>query len=171
MKSTKEQTQSRIRPDPLELLKQEHEEAMHHLQVLENAADSIKASGFSAEAFEQIAETIRWMNTEVRRHTKLEEQYLFPLVEHHMKNLADQVKGDHQDMWDSFSDLLDTVKEVEEGRLHGTSIRTVVAIARTIVEQMRSHIRRENTILYPALKELMTEQESRALLEGIQQEH
>ena len=74
-------------------------------------------------------------------------------------------------MWDSFSDLLDTVKEVEEGRLHGTSIRTVVAIARTIVEQMRVHIRRENTILYPALKELITEQESRALLEGIQHYH
>ena len=146
-------------------------QGMHHLQILENAADSIKANGFSAEAFEQIAETIRWMNTEVRRHTKLEEQYLFPLVEHHMKSLADQVKGDHQDMWDSFSDLLDTVKEVEEGRLHGTSIRTVVAIARTIVEQMRAHIRRENTILYPALKELMTEQESSALLEGIQHYH
>jgi hemerythrin-like domain-containing protein len=162
---------SRVRPDPLELLKADHVEAMHRLQVLENAADSIKANGFSAEAFEQIAETIRWMNTEVRRHTKLEEQYLFPLVEHHMKNLADQVKGDHRDMWDSFSDLLDTVKEVEEGRLHGTSIQTVVAIARTILEQMRNHIRRENTILYPALKELMTEQESSALLEGIQHYH
>jgi hemerythrin-like domain-containing protein len=153
------------------LLKADHVEAMHRLQVLENAADSIKANGFSAEAFEQIAETIRWMNTEVRRHTKLEEQYLFPLAEHHMKNLADQVKGDHRDMWDSFSDLLDTVKEVEEGRLHGTSIQTVVAIARTIVEQMRNHVRRENTILYPALKELMTEQESSALLEGIQNYH
>ena len=162
---------SHVRPDPLELLKKEHEEAMNHLQVLENAADSIKANGFSAEAFEQIAETIRWMNTEVRRHTKLEEQYLFPLIEHHMRNLADQVKGDHQDMWDSFSDLLSTVKEVEEGRLHGTSIQTVVAIARTIVEQMRGHIRRENMILYPALKELMTAQESSAMLDGIQHDH
>lgn len=146
----------------------DHEEAMHQLQVLENAADSIKASGFSAEAFEQIAETIRWMNTEVRRHTKLEEHYLFPLIEHHVKSLADQMKGDHRDMWDSFSDLLDAVKEVEEGRLHGTSIQTIVAIARSIVEQMRGHIRRENMILYPALKELMTEQESSALLDGIQ---
>ncbi len=73
-----------------------------------------------------------------------------------------------RDMWDSFSDLLDAVKEVEEGRLHGTSIQTIVAIARTIVEQMRGHIKRENTILYPALKELMTEQESSALLDGIQ---
>lgn len=155
--------------DPLEVLQEEHEEAMRRLLVLENAADSIKANGFSAEAFEQIAETIRWMNTEVRRHTKLEEQYLFPLIEHHMKNLADQVKGDHQDMWDSFSDLLDTVKEVEEGRLHGTSIRNVVTIARTIAEQMRSHIRRENMILYPALRELMTEKESEGLRRGLLQ--
>ena len=153
--------------DPLEILRHQHEEGMRHLLLLENAAESIKASGFSAEAFEQIAESIRWMNTEVRRHTKFEEQYLFPLIDRHMKNLAEQMRGDHRDLWDSFSELLDKVKEVEEGRLHGTSIREVVAIAFSIVEQMRAHIRRENTVLYPAMKQLLTEQESRSLLEGI----
>jgi hemerythrin-like domain-containing protein len=153
--------------DPLEILRHQHEEGMRHLLLLENAAESIKASGFSAEAFEQIAESIRWMNTEVRRHTKFEEQYLFPLIDRHMKNVAEQMRGDHRDLWDSFSELLDKVKEVEEGRLHGTSIREVVAIAFSIVEQMRAHIRRENTVLYPAMKQLLTEQESRSLLEGI----
>lgn len=159
--------QHRSSKDPLEILRRQHEEGMKQLLILENAVESIKANGFSAEAFEQIAESIRWMNTEVRRHTKFEEQYLFPLIDRYLKNLAEQMRGDHRDLWDSFSELLDKVKEVEEGRLHGTSIRDVVAIAFTIIEQMRAHIRRENTILYPALKQLLTEQESRSLLDGI----
>ena len=160
-----------LQKDPLEMLKHEHDEGMKHLLALESAAESIKVHGFSAEAFEKIAESIRWMNTEVRRHTEFEEQYLFPLIEHHMMNLAEQMRGDHRDLWDSFSELLEKVKEVEEGRLHGTSIRDVVSIAFSIVEQMRAHIRRENNVLYPALKQLMTEQEYRFLLDGIKREN
>ena len=156
------------RENPIDLLLHEHDKGMQQLSMLENAASSIRAHGFSPEAFEQIAATIRWMNTEVRRHTQIEEKFLFPLVESHMKSLAEQVRGEHRDLWDSFSDLLETVKEVEEGRLHGTSIRDVVAIAQTIVELMRTHIKRENTILFPAIRQLLTADEYRELLDGIQ---
>lgn len=154
--------------NPIDLLQHEHDKGMQQLSMLENAANSIRAHGFSPEAFEQIAATIRWMNTEVRRHTQIEERFLFPLVEPHMKSLAEQVRGEHRDLWDSFSDLLETVREVEEGRLHGTSIRDVVTIAQTIVELMRAHIKRENTILFPAIRQLLTEDEYKKLLEGIQ---
>lgn len=153
--------------DPLEILIRAHEEGMDQLGVLENAAESIRAGGFSPEAFEQIAETIRWMNTEVRRHTQLEEEVLFPLVERHVKGLAEQMRGEHRDLWNAFSELLTYVREVEEGRLHGSSIRDVVSVALEIVDQMRSHIKRENTILFPAVRQLFTETEYDDLLSEI----
>ena len=157
--------------DPLDILMREHELGMQHLQVLENAVASIRATGFSAEAFEQIAETIRWMNTEVRRHTRLEEEVLFPVMEKHVRGMAEQMRGEHRDLWNSFSELLSYVKEVEEGKLHGSSIRDVVRVATDIVEQMRNHIRRENTVLFPAARQLFSKQEYSELLEGITQKH
>jgi len=153
--------------DPIKVLIREHNEGLQHLVVLENAAESIKLNGFSPEAFEQIAETIRWLNTEVRRHTQIEEKFLFPLIERHMGSLAEQVRGEHRDLWDLFNDLLQAVKEVEEGRLHGTSIRDIVAIAKSIVELLRAHVRREDTMVFPAVKQLLTRDEYDELLVGI----
>ena len=155
--------------DPIKLLLREHREGLEHLAVLENAAESIKLNGFSPEAFEQIAETIRWMNTEVRRHTQIEEKFLFPLIDRHMRSLADQVRGEHRDLWDLFNELLLVVKDVEEGRLHGTSIRDIVAIAKSIVDLLRVHVRREDTMVFPAVKQLLTKDEYDELLVGISQ--
>lgn len=157
-----------LRPvDPIKALIQEHTEGLEHLAVLENASESIKSNGFSPEAFEQIAETIRWLNTEVRRHTQIEEKFLFPLIDRHMRTLADQVRGEHRDLWDLFNDLLRAVKEVEDGRLHGTSILDIVAIAKSIVDLLRAHVRREDTMVFPAVKQLLTKSEYDELLVGI----
>ncbi len=153
--------------DPIKVLIREHNEGLQHLAVLENAAESIKMNGFSPEAFEQIAETIRWMNTEVRRHTEIEEKFLFPLIDRHMRSLADQVRGEHRDLWDLFNDLLHAVREVEEGRLHGTSILDIVAIVKSIVTLLRTHVRREDTMVFPAVKQLLTKGEYDELLAGI----
>lgn len=164
---TSEQTSGKKSIDPIKVLIREHNEGLQRLAVLENAAESIKLNGFSAEAFEQIAETIRWLNTEVRRHTQIEEKFLFPLIDRHMRALADQVRGEHRDLWDLFNDLLHAVKDVEEGRLHGTSIRDIVAIVRSIVELLRAHVRREDTMVFPAVKQLLTKDEYDELLVGI----
>ena len=164
---TTEQFHGRKVTDPIKVLIREHNEGLLRLAVLENAAESIKMNGFSPEAFEQIAETIRWMNTEVRRHTEIEEKFLFPLIDRHIRPLADQVRGEHRDLWDLFNDLLRAVKEVEEGRLHGTSIRDIVAIAKSIVELLRTHVRREDTLVFPAVKQLLTKDEYDELLVGI----
>ncbi|GJQ21035.1 MAG: hypothetical protein HBSIN02_13900 [Bacteroidia bacterium] len=167
MKSLARSGKRKTPQHPIDILLQDHEKGMHQLSMLEQAAESIRVNGFSPEAFEQIAAIIRWMNTEVRKHTEIEERLVFPLVESHMKSLAEQVKGEHRDLWDAFSDLLTAVKEVEEGRLHGTSIRNVVSIAEMIVDLMRTHIRREDTILYPAIRQLLTNNQRQALLEAI----
>lgn len=152
------------------MLIREHEEGMRHLAVLERAAESIRTEGFSAKAFEEIAETIRWMNTEVRHHTQVEERFLFPMIERQMRSLAEQVRGEHRDLWDCFSELLNTIRDVEEGRLHGSSILDVVRTAQNIVVLLRNHIRRENTVLYPAIRQLLSAEEFQKLREDLQRE-
>ncbi len=156
--------------DPIELLVREHEEGMKRLAVLQRAAESIRSEGFSAKAFEEIADTIRWMNTSVRHHTQIEEQFLFPMIEPRMRGLAEQVRGEHRDLWDSFSELLGTVRDVEEGRLHGSSILDVVRIAENIVVLLRNHIRRENTVVFPAIRQLLSKEEYQKLEDDLQRE-
>ena len=62
--------------DPLKILLDEHQEGLQHLARLEQAAESIQANGFSAEAIEEIIEAVRWMNNDVREHILREEKYL-----------------------------------------------------------------------------------------------
>ena len=63
--------------DPVEILKNEHAELLQQLRIMSNAANSIKISGFSVEAFEQIVRVIRFIDKDIRLHTKAKENNLF----------------------------------------------------------------------------------------------
>lgn len=145
--------------DPIEILRKEHVEGLKHLALLENATESLRHNGFSAEAFEQIAESIRWMNTDVRRHTEREEKYLLPLLDRHVIGLPDIVRNEHRELRSAVGQLLNSVQEVEEGKIRGSTILEIVQIATLIVELMRKHIATENNLLFPMTKEVLTARE------------
>jgi len=156
-----------IRRDPLDLLKKEHEEGQKHLERLGSAADSIKINGFSVEAFEEIVDAVRWMNTDVRRHTDWEEKHLFPLIERHTSELPEQMRNDHRELRSSFTQLLDIVREIEEGKMRGSSIHEIVQISYVIVELMRSHIQKENDHLFPLAQKMLTIKEYDELMHQV----
>lgn len=145
--------------DPIEILKWEHNEGLKHLSRLENATESLQHNGFSAEAFEEIADSIRWINTDVRRHTEKEEKYLLPLLDRHVVGLPDIVRNEHRELRSAFGQLLDAVQDVEEGKIRGSTIQEIVQIATMIVELMRKHIATEDNLLFPMTKEILTTQE------------
>jgi hemerythrin-like domain-containing protein len=167
MKDTQQDTKRNAPRDPIELLRKEHGEGLKHLERLGNAADSIKANGFSVEAFEEIVNAVRWMNTDVRRHTDREEKYLFPLIERHSSNLPELMRGEHRELGTAFTQLLDIVREIEEGRVRGSSIYEVVQLSYLIVDLMRIHINRENQFLFPLAKKLLSSSEYEALTENM----
>jgi hemerythrin-like domain-containing protein len=145
--------------DPVTILEEEHKEGLLHLTRLENAADSIHANGFSAEAFEEIIDAVRWMNVDVRAHINREEQYLFPVIERYGTDLPELLRHEHRELRTSFSQFFEIVREIEQGRMRGSSIHEVVQISLHIVNIMRSHILRENLELFPLAKRLLTTEE------------
>lgn len=163
MKDTQKDRKRNTPHDPIGLLRIEHEEGLKHLERLGNAADSIKSNGFSVEAFEEIVDAVRWMNTDVRRHTDREEKYLFPLIERHSSNLPELMRGEHRELGTAFTQLLDIVREIEEGKVRGSSIYEVVQISYLIVDLMRIHINRENQFLFPLAKKILSVSEYEAL--------
>ena len=146
-------------PDPIELLMKEHEEGMKYLRQLGNAADYIKANGFSFEAFEQMAEAIRFIDTDIRRHNEKEEQYLFPLLERHVDGPPQVMRSEHRELWKAFNKLRECIKDMENLHIYGTSIPELVQCANTVVDLLGNHIAKENEVLFPMAKNVLTDAE------------
>lgn len=149
--------------DPIEIFMHEHAKGLHQLSLMANAAVSIEVNGFSAEAFQTIAEAIRYIGSEIRCHNEREEQYLFPALDRHVSGPPGAMRHEHRELWRAFNELLKAVRDVEDGRLRGSSIRELVQLVNYIVDHLRDHIDKENTVLYPMAKRLLTAEEYHTL--------
>jgi hemerythrin-like domain-containing protein len=145
--------------DPFSVLMQEHHSAVKQLSQLEQAVNSINAEGFTRQAFESIAEAIRFFEDEFRKHDRKEEQFLFPLLEKHEPGITREYRNEHRELWSAFHHLLSCVNDVEDGRLRGSSRQELVETATRIVQLLRTHIVNENTVLFVKAKKLFSEEE------------
>ncbi|MBM4165319.1 MAG: hemerythrin domain-containing protein [Ignavibacteria bacterium] len=145
--------------DPIETLVKEHDDALKQLNILNNAAMSIKVNGFSAEAFEKIAKTIRYIGTEMRKHDEKEERFLLPLLEKHVSGPSSAMRNEHRELWAAFSQLLQLVHNAEEGKITGRSISDLVRSSIFIVELSTTHIAKENNVLFPMVKQVLSQEE------------
>lgn len=153
--------------DPIELLTSDHEEAGKILAYLDNAIESIRTSGFSAEAFHQVEEALRSLDREVRHHQEIEEKYMLPVLEQHGFDGSSTVRNERRELWSSFNQLQLLVQDIEEGRLHGSSIAELVNESKTIIDALKSQIKVEQTLLFPSVKELFTKKEYQHLSDSI----
>jgi hemerythrin-like domain-containing protein len=145
--------------DPLEILRQEHCRGLEELDKITVAIDSIHQNGFSAGAFEQIALSVRYLGSEMRKHYEKEERHLFPLLDKHLFESPNEIRYERREMWQSFNELINTIRDVEDGRFHGSAIRDLLQCAQQVVEHFRTHIHRENDIILPMVKRLLTSDE------------
>ena len=156
--------------DPIEILVKEHNEGLKRLAELSNAAEYIDRHGFAFEAYTQIAGAIRFINSEIRNHNEKEEKYLFPLIERHVHGPAHAMHNEHRELWRLFSRLLESVEDVEEGRIYATTIKELVLSSRLIVDLLTEHIRKENNVLFPMAKQVLTNDEYEQLSQNIARE-
>lgn len=145
--------------DPIEILTKEHNECLRHLARMENAAEYIQTNGFSHEAYTQIAATIRFIDTVMRQHDEKEEKYVFSMMDRHVTGAPQVMRNEHRELWIAFKQLIRTVEDIEEGRLHGTSIVELVQSAEAVVEHLTSHITKENEVVFPMAKQMLTKEE------------
>jgi hemerythrin-like domain-containing protein len=153
--------------DPLDLLKSEHTELLLELKKIASAAASIQDNGFSAQAFQQIADTTRRIDSRARRHGDIEDHYLFPLLEKHSGESPVTVRHERREMWRVFNELLKAVKDVEDGRIHGTTVRELLQLAHTVDEEFRHHFEKEDTVIFPLARRLLTPTEYAQLTKDV----
>lgn len=142
--------------DPLFLLERQHTVALGSVGELDDAARSIREKGFTAGSFESIARAAAFLDEFFKRHDALEETHLFPAIERHDPVQARLFREEHRSMRSLFSALLALVREIEGGRIHGSSVGDLLRTAREIVTIVRRHIIHENDILYPLMREKLS---------------
>jgi len=150
-------------PDPLEMLIAEHQKDLELLDGIEKELESIQANGFTAEAFKHVADSLRQVGKEIHRHCDMEERHLFPLLEKHLFESPNIIRYERREMWHTFNRLMDFVKDVEDGKIHGTTIREFIQMTKNVVLCFRSHNQKEETILFPMVKRLLTIREYKEL--------
>ncbi len=149
--------------DPLAILMEEHHHAIKQLLKLEKAVGSMNDSGFNRDAFEVLAETIRFFERDFRKHDQKEEQLLFPMLEKHQPGITIAYRSEHRELWGEFNHLLSCVHDVEDGRLRGSSRVELVESAKRLIDLLRTHIINENTFLFSQTKNLLTPEELHTL--------
>jgi len=153
--------------DPIDILMKEHEEGMSDLGIISQAAKSIQVDGFSARAFQEMATAVRAIADLISRHNNAEETLLFPLLERHTNAMPGTIMIEHREVTRTFRELLRSINDIEEGRIHGSSIRELLQLANFVVSHLGNHMTKENTVLFPLAKRLLTNEEYEKLRLGI----
>jgi hemerythrin-like domain-containing protein len=153
--------------DPIDVLMKEHDEGMEQLKHIAGAVKSIQVDGFSGKAFQEIADAVRVFLVVIRRHNAKEERYLFPLMDRHAAGSPSSMRYEHREIGRTFNELVDSVNDVEDGRIHGSSIRELLQVANNVVDQLSSHMTKENTVVFPVARQILTAEEYEQLRKDI----
>ncbi len=153
--------------DPIDLLIMEHEKGLWQLEIIAHAAESIQIHGFSGKAFLEIANSTRVIDTEMRWHNEKEEKYLLTLLDKHVFESPNVLRHERREMWHAFNELLTSVKNVEDGRVHGTTIRELIQFTQQVVDKFRNQIMKENNDIFPMIKRVLTSDEYEQLRHDI----
>jgi len=154
--------------DAIALLRLDHAECVRHIARLETASDSIRLRGFSAIEFGNIVEAVEYIDTTIRTHQETEERYLVPLLERHAPELCTRIRDEHKHLWSAFGKLLRSVRDIQDGRIYGTSINELTSTATIMAKLLHTCINDEETILFPAMKRLLTPNEYGQLTKDIE---
>jgi hemerythrin-like domain-containing protein len=145
--------------DPFEILMHDREEGIHHVATLQRSAESIRLYGFFAEAFNAIAQAVKYIDTVLRKHDQTEERYLFPLLEPHAPESVREMRQNRRELWSAFTRLRDVVEEIEESKVTGSSIHELIEASNAMAQLLRAHLEDEDSILYPLSREKLSPKE------------
>lgn len=153
--------------DPLAGLEHEHSLAMDHIRCLEDAARAIRERGFTAASFETIAAKAVLLEEIFRKHDLIEEQHIYPVIEKFGPEYVKDFREDHRTMRSLFATLGALVRDLEHGRIHGSSVGDLLRTTQELVLVLRRHILGENDLIFPLLRQRLGPDEVESLKAGI----
>ncbi len=153
--------------DPIAQLIKEHEQALQKLQLLNRTTDEFIEDGFSEERFEKILWAARYIKEEVSVHNLSEEKLLFPALERHVEGPTKSLRADHKELEEAHGEFEDSIRRVRENPYDRTAITDLVSSGKSVVRIFVNHIHKENDILFPIARKVLSKEELRSIARRI----
>ena len=134
--------------DPLARFEREHEEALATLARLEQAALALRAPGNRAPHFAVALEAHAFLAGPVKAHNENEERALFPELGEDAPTAP--FVDEHLTLWRMEREL--------EMALRASDAERTADSALALVDLLRSHITRENEVLFPMARTMLGEE-------------
>jgi regulator of cell morphogenesis and NO signaling len=167
----------------LQELCEEHEKYLKVLSVFDNALVSLKKNKWkmTPEISMALKEYFQFVDESVRLHNRKEERALFPILWQRLLESGECGVGDapvtpvdimeeeHQKVSQSMSlvfNFLGLAPRMKDTKDRDLLFEHVFGLGQEIVETMKLHIFRENTILFPMAQRLLTE-DDKAKISGM----
>ncbi len=147
--------------DPIAVLLQEHNDALEQLKRLNDAVAVLNETGYTKSLSRKLAESLRYVEHEVKDHNKKEEEALFPILEKYVEGPTKLMRSDHKKLRKGFDQLRDAIEHLEQNQDSFKAMRNLSVVAKTIVQLFVNHIHKENYILFPLVQKLLTKDELR----------
>lgn len=155
---------------PLDILRLAHRTALGELELLENSAKSLKQNNGIARG--DLEKVFGFFDRELKVHFRHEEEIVFPYLARVIgrEGPIAAMLDEHQTLWRAVDALHEKVGELKVAQPDSTGklTQTVQQIANHIVGFLRSHIQKEDNVLFPLAEEALDPQTLREMVAKIQ---
>ena len=155
---------------PLDLLRLAHRTALGELELLEKSAASLKRN--DGMAWGDLDKVFNFFDVELKVHFRHEEEIVFPYLARVIgrEGPIAAMLDEHQTLWRAVDALHEKVEElrVAQPESAGKLAQTVQQIANHIVGFLRSHIQKEDNVLFPLAEEALDPQTLQEMVSKIQ---
>ncbi len=144
--------------DPIDALYTEHDHALEQLGILERSSGDLAERGVSPGALSDLERAVAFLDGEIRCHNQWEEDHLFPLLEARMGPAGPcaVMRHEHRELWDAYAELIPLVEAARSRVADPDGMARLRRVAGAIVGLLTAHIAKENEILFPMARRLLS---------------
>lgn len=153
--------------DPIAQLIKEHERALQKLHLLNRTTDELIEEGFSEDRFTRILSAARYIKEEVSVHNRSEEELLFPALERHVEGPTKSLSADHKELEKANGEFEESISKVREKPYDRVAITSLVSTGKNVVRIFVNHIHKENDILFPIARKVLSKGELKSIARRI----
>ena len=153
--------------DPIDFLINEHDAVMKQLNLLSDAVNTVRRTGYSFRGYEKIVESVRLLSVEVIEHNRKEEKYLFPLLERHTRASLYQMRKEHRELLSVFDQALRSAQTISEEERPGRSISELTDVSLELIYLLGEHVAHEGNMIFPLAKQVLSREEYGQFRDGI----
>ena len=151
--------------DPIHLLRTEHDATLAQLDRMELTVADLNGAR-RKQALATLLEALNSLEREMRAHSRLEEELLYPALGLHVPKLTVGVMlEEHNELWWQMDQLRSALTHRDP------SANAVRWHAIALFDLLRRHLDKENNVIFLMTAQMLSEQEYRGLAEALAKMH